>query len=81
MSNAVRAYRLARAEVLRHYTAQEQVEMDPADLESMIDDQLAEWEIDAAQDRELRGAPEETPCIQSADLWGTGEGRYHGVIG
>lgn len=35
---------------------------------------------DAAEELQLFGGPEDTPCIQSADLWGTGEGRYHGVI-
>lgn len=27
-----------------------------------------------------RDCPEDTPSIQSADLWGTGEGKYHGII-
>jgi ribosome modulation factor len=24
--------------------------------------------------------PDDTPTLQSADLWGTGEGRHHGII-
>lgn len=35
---------------------------------------------DVAEERELFGGSEDTPCIQTAGLWGTGEGRYHGVI-
>lgn len=46
-----------------------------------VSDALSEAEQEAAEERELFGAPEDTPCLQSADLWGTGEGRYHGIIG
>lgn len=33
--------------------------------------------IDYGDDKEV---PEDTPSIESADLWGTGEGRHHGII-
>ena len=36
---------------------------------------------EAAEEREAFGYPEDTPSLQSCDMWGTGEGRYHGVIG
>jgi hypothetical protein len=39
-----------------------------------------QWRADEAHEREQQGI-EDTPCVQSADLHGTGEGRYHGVIG
>jgi len=39
-----------------------------------------EWAIDAAWERDMYGIPEDTPCLTNADLWGTGEGRYHGVM-
>ena len=57
---------------------------DEAEFQAAVDEetnnQVDEWEIEAAQDREMFGYPEDTPCIQSADMWGTGEGQYHGVI-
>ncbi len=40
---------------------------------------LDDWHADAAQEREIYGV-EDTPCIESADRWGTGEGRFHGVV-
>jgi hypothetical protein len=43
-----------------------------------MEDVLFDWAADAALDRELYGEPGATPCIQSCDTWGTGEGRYHG---
>lgn len=46
-----------------------------------VADAISEAQKQAAEERELYGTPEDTPCVQSADLWGTGEGRYHGVIG
>ncbi len=30
--------------------------------------------------KEEREVPEDTPSLQSADLFGTGEGRHHGII-
>lgn len=53
----------------------------PEDLLEWAADILDDWECDAAHDREVFGEPEDTPALQSADLWGTGEGRYHGIIG
>ena len=41
---------------------------------------LAHAEREAAEDREIYGHPEDTPCLQSCDMWGTGEGQFHGVI-
>lgn len=35
------------------------------------------WVFDPFDDR----IPGDTPCIQSANFWGTGEGQFHGVIG
>lgn len=52
-----------------------------ATVADWVADALAEAEQQAAEDRELYGIPEDTPSVQNADLWGTGEGRYHGVIG
>lgn len=46
----------------------------------IVMDLLSEWEFEAACDRDEAGIPEDTHCIQSADFWGTGEGRYHGVM-
>jgi hypothetical protein len=45
-----------------------------------VADAVSDAEYDAACEREAFGYPEDTPCLQSADLWGTGEGQYHGVI-
>ncbi len=38
---------------------------------------LNEWRADAAHERE---SIEDTPRLESCDRWGTGEGRYHGVV-
>lgn len=43
-------------------------------------DEVRDAEYDAACERDAFGAPEDSPCLQSADAWGTGEGRHHGVI-
>ncbi|MFN9470903.1 hypothetical protein [Acidovorax sp.] len=51
-----------------------------AAVDAAVQDEVAEAERDAAQEREMFGGPEDTPSIQSADLYGTGEGRYHGLI-
>lgn len=49
-------------------------------VDSAVEDAIQEDQQSAAHERETFGGPEETPCIQSADTWGTGEGRYHGLI-
>lgn len=49
-------------------------------VEDWIADELAEQYAEQAYERETFGEPEDTPCVQSCDFWGTGEGRYHGVI-
>lgn len=45
-----------------------------------VEDEVAEAKQEVAQEREIFGGPEDSPCIQSADIWGTGEGRFHGPI-
>ena len=50
-------------------------------VEDWIADELFEEAADLAESRELCGYPQDTPCLQSCDMWGTGEGRFHGVIG
>lgn len=52
-----------------------------AELADETADILDEWREEAAHDREFFGEPEDTPTVSHCDLWGTGEGRYHGVIG
>jgi hypothetical protein len=47
-------------------------------MESAVDI-IMDWRRDDAEEREHRGV-EDSPCLQSCDFWGTGEGRYHGVI-
>jgi hypothetical protein len=37
---------------------------------------MMEWEREAAE----YDTPEDSPSLESCDRWGTGEGRYHGVI-
>jgi hypothetical protein len=49
-------------------------------VEDRVHDALQDAEADAAHDREVFGIPEDSPCIQSCDFYGTGEGQYHGVI-
>jgi hypothetical protein len=46
-----------------------------------VHDGMAEAEQEVAEEREAFGYPDDTPCLQSADLWGTGEGAHHGLIG
>lgn len=51
-----------------------------AAVDQAVLEEVERAQRDAAEERELFGGPEDTPCIQSADLWGMGEGRHHGVI-
>ena len=53
-------------------------DIDQEGLDEQVQDILSDWSADAAEDAAMR---EDTPCIQSADLWGTGEGQFHGIIG
>lgn len=80
MTNA-KQYKAARAEAIRlltmEYPGQAVTENE---IDERTDDVLAEWRADAALHREIYGEPEETSSIESCDLYGTGEGRYHGVI-
>ncbi|MEO5672491.1 MAG: hypothetical protein ABIR26_17525 [Ramlibacter sp.] len=52
-------------------------------IEAWVHDGMQDAEYEAACDREAFGAvsPEDTPCLQSCDFWGTGEGAHHGIIG
>lgn len=50
----------------------------PDELDEIARDVLADWEAEAAHEREVNGI-EDTPCLESCDE-GTGEGRYHGRI-
>lgn len=52
-----------------------------ARIEEWVSDSLRDCERESSEDRDFYGIPEDTPCMQNADLWGTGEGRYHGLIG
>lgn len=49
-------------------------------VETWVEEALLAAEQEVAEYREMFGGPEDTPCIQSADTWGTGEGQFHGVI-
>lgn len=51
-----------------------------AAVDQAVLDEVEGAQRDAAEERELFGGPEDTPCLQSADLYGTGEGRFHGLI-
>ncbi|ALS62293.1 hypothetical protein [Pandoraea norimbergensis] len=74
-----------RARVEREVRASSGPEDSEADIQEMIEDAIEEELRAEAHDREedlaMFGSPEDTPCIQSADIWGTGEGQYHGFIG
>lgn len=71
-----RTYRLALKEAQR-----QNPDLSGADLDEAVDEVLLDWAAEAAHDREVYGEPDDTPCLESCDQWGTGEGRYHGVIG
>lgn len=83
--NAVRYAQTIRPRIEREMreSAYEGEYADEAAFQAAVDaavrDEASEAEYDAACERAELGIPEDTPCIQSADLWGTGEGRYHGV--
>lgn len=49
-------------------------------VEQWVFDEQQDERREAAEDREQFGEPEDTLCIQSADVLGTGEGRFHGLI-
>lgn len=51
-----------------------------AAVDAAVQEEVAQAEQDAAQEAEMYGDREDSPSIQSADLYGTGEGRYHGLI-
>lgn len=50
----------------------------PDEINDLADEILDEWMVDVMRDRADQPIPEDSPCIQSCDDWGTGEGRYHG---
>lgn len=49
-------------------------------VEDFVADGIADAEYELACERQAFGETEDTPCIQSADIWGTGEGQYHGMM-
>lgn len=49
-------------------------------VETWVEEAVADAEYDAAYERETFGYPEDSPCVQTADIFCTGEGQYHGVI-
>ena len=75
----------AKAQILRdpkEYGLED--DYNESDLFEAIDELMHQWQREAAEDREIFGEPEDTPCIESGrdncDDWGTGEGQYHGRI-
>ncbi len=68
----------AREEAIARLRAQGEAAATEQEISEGMADVLREWAADAALDRELYGEPDDTPCLQSCDDWGTGEGRYHG---
>ena len=55
-------------------------DMDAADLADALSEIIDDWNAEASYERETFGEPEDTPCIENCDDWGTGEGRFHGRI-
>lgn len=49
-------------------------------VDAVVEEAVSDAEFNAAQERQAYGDPEDSPRIQSADIWGTGEGRFHGII-
>jgi hypothetical protein len=49
----------------------------PDEIQEIATDLFHDWTEEAARERE---GIEDTPCLESCDT-GTGEGRWHGVIG
>jgi len=62
------------AEVARQYPDDNQEEQ-AAIVEDWIDDEL---QAEAEDHAEYLENIEDTPCLQSCDDWGTGEGQFHG---
>ena len=53
----------------------------PADRAEFVEETIEEELQMEAQDRaEYLETIEDSPCLQSANIWGTGEGQFHGVI-
>jgi hypothetical protein len=73
--NQDRVHRLAMLQVRNEFPDATEEE-----LAGYADELVADWNQQAAFDRFYAGEPEDTPCLGSCDL-GSGEGRYHGVIG
>lgn len=70
------------ADVAKLYPSPEYSDADRAILvQDLVAEDVADNDRQAAEEREAFGYPEDTPSLQSCDQWGTGEGRYHGVIG
>lgn len=47
-------------------------------VEEAIEEEL---QMEAEDRAEHLESIEDSPSLQSANLWGTGEGKYHGIIG
>lgn len=73
--NHARACREATAMVLRDHIGPIEP-LDQDELDDQVSQIVDDWYADATE--EFR---EDSPCLQSCDMWGTGEGRFHGVIG
>ncbi|TDV39559.1 hypothetical protein C7405_101678 [Paraburkholderia caballeronis] len=68
----------AREEAIARLRAQGESAATEQEISEEMADVLAEWAADAVLDREMYGEPDDTPHIESCDMWGTGEGCYHG---
>lgn len=77
-----KTFKLAQAEARRQLA--DQGTYTEEEFDEAVDEILREWHIDATNDFEMFGGPEDTDCIESGrdncDDWGTGEGAYHGRI-
>lgn len=48
------------------------------EINERADEIMDGWICEARREAAERGEPEDTPCVEHCDDWGTGEGRYHG---
>lgn len=75
-------YEVARRARIVAQTGREYPNSTPEERAEHVEETIAEELQMEAEDRaEYLETIEDSPCIQPADLWGTGEGRFHGVIG
>ena len=82
ISHAARRRAAQRARIEAEIRAHALDDDTEADIQAMVEDELADEDYEAARDlaehREMFGYPEDTPCLQSCDDCGTGEGQFHG---